>query len=341
MPQDRFVELITKEFIGELTAAEENELKSLLQNDSLKERYRLFRAYLSNNHADHSSDDLVFAKIQGRIARHEGSSPTLSKSKNKWFLLKIAAAILVIVIALSVLLPYLTEISTRQIASTERAAKKSFTLPDGSKVVLNAESKLVYPKAFGDKHRRVTLVGEGFFDIAKDPRHPFIIHTEQMDIKVLGTSFNLKSYPGDQFSETTLLSGAIEVTLKERPADRVTLRPSEKLIVRNSNIKDEPSETKLNNDALTQITHLQTVDNTVVETSWIYNKLIFKEQSFADVSKMLERAYDVKIDFQNQNLKQLTFTGHFEKESVTDILNALRLVEPFSYKVKNNKIIIQ
>lgn len=341
MPQDRFVELITKEFIGELTAAEENELKSLLQNDSLKERYGLFKAYLSNNHADHSSDDLVFAKIQERIAQQEGFSLSLSKSKSKWFLLKIAAAILVVVIALSVLLPYLTEISTGQIASTERAAKKSFTLPDGSKVVLNAESKLIYPKAFGDKHRRVTLVGEGFFDIAKDPKHPFIIHTEQMDIKVLGTSFNLKSYPGDQFSETTLLSGAIEVTLKERPADRVTLRPSEKLIVKNSNIKDEHPETKPNNDALTQITHLQKVDNTVVETSWIYNKLIFKEQSFANVSKMLERAYDVKIDFLNQDLKQLTFTGHFEKESITDILNALRLVEPFSYKVKNNRIIIQ
>lgn len=340
MSQDRFIELITKEFTDELTVADANELKLLLQDSRLMERYCLFKAYLSNNDEDHAANDIAFKKIQLKIAQRE-TPLSLPKNKDKWYLSKVAAAVFLIVMTSLALLPYLTKISAKQTAYTERAAKKSFTLPDGSKVVLNAESKLVYPKAFQGEDRRVTLIGEGFFDIAKDPRRPFIIHTAQMDIKVLGTSFNLRSYPNDQFSETTLLSGTIEVSLKERPADRVTLKPSEKLIVRNSDVKDHYNGTEPGNDALTQITHLQKIDNNVVETSWIYDKLIFKEQSFADISKMLERAYDVKIDFENQHLKQLKFTGHFEKESVVDILNALRLVEPFSYTMQSKKIIIQ
>lgn len=340
MSQDRLIELITKEFTSELTVSEANELALLLQDKLLKERYNLLKAYLSDHDADHSADERVFKKIQTKIAQREEIPFFLPKSKNKWYLWRIAAAVLIILIGLVVLLPYLTEISTRQVAYTERAAKKSFTLPDGSKVVLNAESKLVYPKAFDDKYRRVTLIGEGFFDVAKDPKRPFVIHTEQMDIKVLGTSFNLKSYPNDPFSETTLLSGAIEVTLKNRPADRVTLRPSEKLIVKNPDIEDQHTGALETNDALTQVTHFQKIDNTVVETSWIYDKLIFKDRSFADISKMLERTYDVKIDFRNQRLKLLKFTGHFEMESVTDILNALRLVEPFSYTIEHKKIII-
>uniref|UniRef100_F4C6N5 Anti-FecI sigma factor, FecR n=2 Tax=Sphingobacteriaceae TaxID=84566 RepID=F4C6N5_SPHS2 len=338
MSQDRFITLITKEFTNELTASEESELAGLLQDPLLKARYDLFKAYLSNNQSDHSSDERVFNKIRTKIAQQEAFPISSQKSKNKQYLWKVAAAVFVLIIASIAIMTYLVGISTRQIAYTERAAKKSFTLPDGSKVVLNAESKLIYPKTFKDKQRQVTLVGEGFFDIAKDPKHPFIIHTEQMDIKVLGTSFNLKSYPDDPFSETTLLTGAIEVTLKDRPADRLTLMPSEKLIVRNPTAKDELPESK--SSAITQITHLQKMDNTVIETSWIFNKLIFAEQSFVDVSKMLERAYDVKIDFKNQHLKQLKFTGHFERESVTDILNALRLVEPFSYTMQDKKILI-
>jgi transmembrane sensor len=117
---------------------------------------------------------------------------------------------------------------------TERKTLSKMILADGSSVTLNADSRLKYPASFDGPTREVYLTGEAFFDIQKDPDHPFIIHTDKMIIRVLGTSFNVKSYPGDASMETTLLQGSVEVTFPDRPADKIILRPSDKLVIRNT-----------------------------------------------------------------------------------------------------------
>ncbi|MBC7914530.1 MAG: FecR family protein [Pyrinomonadaceae bacterium] len=342
MSQYKFIELVTKEFIDVLTEDEANKLKSLLQDSKLQNQYDLFKLYLSAENLDHSSDDAVFQKVQQKIQEQEEHLVPTSRGSKKAFYWKVAVAAMFTVVSLTIYSLYQREAPVNQQISTNRAVKKRITLSDGSTVVLNSESKLHYPEKFTGERREVTLIGEGFFDIVKDPDHPFIIHTKKMNIRVLGTAFNVKAYPDDRFSETTLIRGLIEVTLKDRPTDRITLHPSEKLVVSNISVENTPKrkETLIRNEALTQVTHFQKSDSTVMETSWMFNKVIFKNQSLSEISTMLERAYDVDIDFRNESVKELKFTGVFEKESVEDILKTLSLIEPFSYKIHKNQIVI-
>ena len=109
--------------------------------------------------------------------------------------------------------------------STKTGAHSKIILPDGSLVWLNGGSRLTYDKAFNKgETREVELKGEAYFDVAKNALKPFIIHTHQMDIKVLGTAFNVKSYPGDKSSETSLIHGSIEVTVRQGTGEKIILR---------------------------------------------------------------------------------------------------------------------
>jgi ferric-dicitrate binding protein FerR (iron transport regulator) len=107
-----------------------------------------------------------------------------------------------------------------QIIASAPGERKTVTLADGSSVILNANSQLILSPSFNKKNRDLTLRGEAFFDVHQDAGHPFIIHTRQMDVKVLGTSFNVMAYENDRKTETSLISGALEVTVKMAPKKR-------------------------------------------------------------------------------------------------------------------------
>jgi transmembrane sensor len=117
---------------------------------------------------------------------------------------------------------------------TKKGSKSHIVLPDGTNVWLNADSKIIYPGNFQGETREVSLVGEAFFDVVKNVNKPFIIHTGTMDVKVLGTAFNVRSYPGEMTTEASLLRGLIEVTLNGTEKKKILLKPNEKLTVLNS-----------------------------------------------------------------------------------------------------------
>jgi ferric-dicitrate binding protein FerR (iron transport regulator) len=231
--------------------------------------------------------------------------------------------------------------------STKNGSKTSLVLPDGTKVWLNSGSQLDYNKAYGNKLREVSLVGEAYFDVVKNPAKPFVIHTRKMDIKVLGTAFNVKCYPGEKTTETSLVRGSVEVTLKDRQ-EKIMLKPNEKLVISNEDVavhksKKRPATpgtiTEKPIISLTHITYLP-VDSTVIETAWVQNRLIFSSESFEDVALEMERWYNVTIDFENESLKEERLTGNFEKETLVDALNALQLTTRFLYTIKNDQVII-
>ena len=117
--------------------------------------------------------------------------------------------------------------------NTAEGSRTHLTLPDGTKVWLNAGSHLSYGKTYNAATREVNLTGEAFFDVARNSQKPFLIHTARIDIQVLGTSFNVKSYPTDRTTEATLIRGSIEVSIKDRPSEKIILRPNEKLVIAN------------------------------------------------------------------------------------------------------------
>lgn len=225
---------------------------------------------------------------------------------------------------------------------TRMGTRTNLLLPDGTSVWLNAGSVLTYPASFSAPDREVTLDGEAFFDVVKDGKHPFIVHTSTMNIRVLGTSFDVKAYAADREMETTLIRGSVEITRKDAPdAPRIMLKPNEKLIFHTlasaNGSTPVGSTAEVNHLEVTALKPYKTQDE-VIETAWLHNRLEFRGDSFEDLAVKMERWYNVRIRFTNEDLMKYRFYGSFEKESVMQALEELRMTAKFNYKADGNNI---
>ncbi|HZK64875.1 MAG TPA: FecR family protein, partial [Puia sp.] len=198
--------------------------------------------------------------------------------------------------------------------------------------------------------REVNLEGEAFFDVVKDASHPFIVHTSAINVKVLGTAFNIKSYPGDKIIETTLLRGMVEITRKDDPsAPKVILKPNEKLVINKTQEPIRPSSQAaahsdtgaegMSNISITPVP-MNIPDSDKAETAWMYNKLVFDGDSFEELAAKMERWYNIKITFKNDQLFKYRFKGVFNNETVKEALDALQLTAAFTYNIKGNIVVL-
>ena len=205
-----------------------------------------------------------------------------------------------------------------QEVSTPNGARTSFELPDGSKVWLNSGSSLSFPMSFRNK-RPVTLVGEAFFDVKKNS-NPFIVSTQYGKVCVKGTSFDVKAYNDESF-ETTLLTGSVEITGKNK--DKVDLIPGFQAKSTNGKLSVSKVETE-------------------VYTSWKDGKLIFQNEPLLTVAKRLERWYNVNIELDHDpNLYKIKYNGTIEMESVTEVLSLLKITASIDYTYDKNKRLIK
>jgi ferric-dicitrate binding protein FerR (iron transport regulator) len=224
--------------------------------------------------------------------------------------------------------------------STRYGSKTKLVLPDSSVVWLNAGSRLTYNEHFGVSNRNTTLTGEAYFDVKKSTI-PFTISANGLHIKVLGTAFNVKSYPNEKTTETSLIRGRVEVTHDKRPGEVFILKPNEKLVIANEPAEEETgtgeekAEPKV---LLAALTH--TIDKGIIETSWVNNKLVFQDESFEEVAKKMERWYDVRIDIKDEKIAQLHLNGTFENETVKQALTALQIAFDFDFTIHGNYITI-
>lgn len=217
---------------------------------------------------------------------------------------------------------------------TRYGTRSFLELPDGSKLWLNAGSRVKYAEGFAGG-RELTLTGEAFFDVKHDPGRPFIIHTGKLDIKVLGTSFNLKAYPGDSAVETTLIDGKVEIDFQDNNHESIVLRPSEKVII-------PIRETRLTKERSAPVDRL-TVNpdptyRTLIETSWVEDKLIFRNETFSDVSKRLERWYNIHFSFEDKRHLQDKLTGYFKDQPIKNVMDALQISLGFRYRIDGDTI---
>lgn len=236
---------------------------------------------------------------------------------------------------------------------THNGYRQKITLPDGSIVWLNASSTLTYDNNFGNPIREVTLSGEAFFDVVsrtrsvmgKEQKIPFVIHTPQIDVRVLGTAFNVKSYPGDRQTETSLVRGKVEIVIHNRSDEKIILHPNEKLVVANDQAIQQSSSSKPANAKNQPIVSLSKLsytgaDSIVAETAWVQNKLVFDNESFAEVAAKMERWYNVQFEFSDQKTQQLRFTGVFENETLQQALDYMSITAPFHYSLTASKVVI-
>jgi ferric-dicitrate binding protein FerR (iron transport regulator) len=225
--------------------------------------------------------------------------------------------------------------------SSPLGRKKSITLTDGTKVILNGGSKLTVAGDYNVSRRDVILEGEGYFDVVHNAQKTFTVHTAKINIKDIGTIFNVKAYAADKTTEASLIKGAIEITLNNKAKSKILLTPNNKLVLLNNkdlNVTGDSKKVKAP-FAVRNITR-NTDDNSVVETDWTQNKLTFFDQRFDEIAVQMERWYGVKIDILNPDLKGYHFTATFDHEDITEVLKALKLSGNFKYRKEGNVISI-
>jgi ferric-dicitrate binding protein FerR (iron transport regulator) len=374
MSKDRTWFLIGKKLAGEASAEELNELEGLLRSDpdmhyALQNITDLWNLPAPANKEDEDVfnrhiDRLKEAGVDWDQPSDTDYQPeftgTQKRSRKTLMAISIAAAVLMIASIYwyssvtkraSSSRPFVAaRTAEKNEVSTRNGSKTKITLPDGSTVWLNAGSVLTYNKDFGGDLREVDLSGEAFFEVvpaisAKTTQKvPFIIHTQHIDVRVLGTAFNVKSYPGDKQTETSLVHGKVEVLIHNRKDEKITLRPNEKLIVMNEEMS-QPVNGKPgvpNNQPIVSLSKLtySTADSILVETAWVQNKLVFDNESFLEVAAKMERWYNVKFEFRDAKKQSLRFTGSFENETIQQALDYMNITAPFHYSMQGNTITI-
>lgn len=355
--------LIGKKLSGEATPEELRELDELLQQNGA-ERYPVYlleEIWKSQNPAklnDELENKWAAFETKLNIAEEEENMEEAriaaeeeSESRRKVIRrIKIASwtvAASLMFGAIWFFAPRKTESARVSQITAPKSGLSKIQLPDGTKVWLNSGSKLTYDaNSYGTEFRKVSLTGEGFFDVVKDPQHPFIVTTPTISIRVLGTEFNLRSYANDVTSEASLVRGRIELTVLKNPEKKIILKASEKLTVFNneqtapeapSPVKSAPETDEVPMIDLSRI-HQAKTDTLPSEALWIENKLAFDAEDFGSIAQKLERRYNVTIVFENDDLKKLRFTGRFQNEPINKALNALRTTVNFHYKTENNQI---
>ncbi|MCL4483662.1 MAG: FecR domain-containing protein [Bacteroidetes bacterium] len=314
MDNQKFKDIISRYFRGQLIDSEYELLTEFLQDIANRE-------YLKKAKADWEQqpelDELGYQNLN-RLNYHINSQKTISAQipvlRRLWVQVASVAAILIFGLLLGSTFTYLTPksktLSEQLVFETPRGEKSLVKLPDGSEVWLNANSRLVY-NSFSSNRRQVGLKGEAFFKVARNEKAPFVVKTDECEVEVLGTTFNIMAYNEFGREEITLLSGKVNVHTENAVH---VLKPGQAMI-----LKDHKSEV---------------VDVDPYQASgWVENKFSFKNIPLSELIKRLENWYDIDITLENNTGKEINFTGTFKnEETIWQVLDAIKVYTPISYK---------
>ncbi|WP_123864699.1 FecR family protein [Chitinophaga barathri] len=344
--EEQFIELVARKLAGQATPAELTELEELLQQEDLKERYQFLQQYFSAPEGQSSADtEQALEKTLDRIRTGDGLSSAYnsemwqeSPGRRRWPLYTAAAAAVAALIAVFLYtrhdLPATSAPTAQAVQDTAqwlnrqngKATRAVIELADGSKIWLNAESRLSYPEVFSRTSREVYLSGEAFFEVAKDQERPFIVHLAKGTVQVLGTSFNVRAYDNEPV-QTSVTTGKVAFIPKyensNQPPDTFYITPDQK------------------------VTYRHTADDIVKENTsgqddkaWTEGRLVFRDASLEDICRELERTFGKKVIFESEGPRYFRMTGSFQNNNLQDILYYLAKSRQFRYKVTDSTLLI-
>ena len=319
-----YKELIEKYFDGNITDAEIKELSDWIKNDRHLQNWWEEEFSKSDAGINPVLRDKLFARIKEQT---QGKEETQGKEKprtirmNLW---KWAAAI-VLPICIAFFTYYLIDSSQTVgapfIVKADKGDKATIELPDGTNVVLNSASQLSYLNNFGENVRRVQLNGEAYFKVAHDEKHAFIVQVGDLEVKVLGTSFNVSAYEDAKDVTVVLLEGKVGVYAQKMSH---IMKPGDKIEY---------------NKATHKITTTQVHPSDYIE--WTKGNIYFEKESLENIMKTLSRIYDVEIRFDSNKLPNEYFTGTIPGGGIQNALNILMLTSPFYYEMDGSVIVLK
>ena len=270
--------------------------------------------------------DSAWTNVRSKVNEPKLGDPKktirLFSSQNARRLIQIAAVFVVTIgLGLSSYYIYTDKlVPYKSITSELYESGKTITLADGSTIVLNGKSSLTYPRTFSSNERRVKLIGEAFFDIAKNPTKPFIISVEKAEIKVLGTSFNVNA--STDKVEVLVETGKVKLSLAKEPNKAILLKKGDFGVA---------SENFLKKAAQNDENYL----------SWKTQLMVFKAMSLHNVAKVINRTYQVNIQFSDSAIQKLPITTKFKQTPLDEVLESLCLPHNLCYEKSGTRIIIK
>lgn len=268
--------------------------------------------------------DAAFAAFQNRVAETE-SQPRAVTRRLGW--LKYAAAVVAVVaVGFFSYRGGQSQLETAMgdiVVEAPQGSRTQMTLPDGTKVWLNAGSKISYSQSFGLVNRLVLLAGEGYFEVAHNEELSFSVESENVRVKVLGTKFNFRDYPSDAEATVSLAEGSVAMNSQQHPADEQLLKPGQRATVDKQTGKIRVEECEVAN-----------------ATQWTSGKLIFDGEPLQEIVKTLERSYNVKITIADNRLLTLRFYGDFlrQEQTLSEVLDALAATGKIKYNIKGKDV---
>lgn len=301
---------------GDQSPEESGKLKKKLSaNPDTADQLSLFEQVWQMETSDQEVVDRIKAKTKRKISgKHFLGVPTNLIGY---------AATLLFVLGLSYTLYFWGNhypLKSIEYASTT-AEIESFTLPDGSEVWLNAKSKLSYKQYLWSGNRDVFLEGEAYFKVVSDKKHPFVVETSCALVQVTGTTFSVSAYADDPFINACLEEGSVTFINKDNEKKHPLLPQQKANLTKESNV-------------------LNIVDEPNMKVgSWRNGHLNFYDESLGNISRKLERKFDIAIEFADQQLEQLRYTAEFEHESLEQILRFIKLASSLEITQSNNTYI--
>ena len=322
------IELLHRLIAGTTTEEENRQLMEWFRQCASKEEF-----FMLFETAWKESPDEMPRDVQERMYRR--LSRELDEKKTKTILLRsrfswkvwpqIAVACIIIVLGL---VNYRMNDKQKQLSTqnftvlAEKGQRAFITLPDSTKVWLNSDTKISYPADYGLKERNVTLVGEAYFEVAKNPDKRFIVEAKRMQVEALGTSFNVNAYQNDNKIIASLFSGSVRVSYDRHVA---ILKPHESvkvdLLNRSfSRYKDE----SMQNIAL-----------------WRKNEITFDGESLEEITHIMSRLYNTTICIEDESLKKVCYIGTIRNNNLENFIDIINLTTPVVYENKGDTVFLR
>jgi transmembrane sensor len=365
------IEFLLNQFLeGKASINEKQQLYNLIADSQNENSFKqiLFRHLTEYNEDQLTNEVIDFDQIYGNITYeikqieiHEAERFKLirkTKSKRILFYSSSIAAVFIIAFFFGRLLTISKKNNLKEPAiainyneiKAPLGSKSEITLPDGTKVMLNAGSILKYRSDFNLNNRDLFLKGEGYFKVAKNANFPLYVNAGNISIKAVGTEFNVKAYDEEGIIETTLIEGKVKITQiekKEGENQYLDLNPNQKAIYIKETasfalekIKDIDSSLVLPAKTIFKkllISQRVDINQTI---AWTEGKLIIRSEKLDNLCVDLQRKYDVNFKFNNEEIKNYRFSGILLDETLEQVLNVIKLTAPISYYLEGKTVFL-
>lgn len=262
-------------------------------------------------------------KILNRIDAQEDAERMFRKRKKRISVLlsSCAAAVILAVVTISLLLPDGRKELEYEVVA-DRGQKSSVTLPDGSRVWLNSASRICYSSDFNRNRRDIVLEGEAYFEVAKNEKIPFIVYASGMSVRAVGTEFNVRNYPEEGEVRATLVEGQV---IASANGESASLRYGQEAVLdKSSGIMSSSQAADLN--------HL---------VPWRKSEILLSGESLEKLSGVLSRLYNVDIVFEDERIKEYTYTGLIRNNSLQNVLELISNTSPVKYEMNGDCIVFK